>query len=216
MNKKSTAQYEYAARWYNSRSHGKSVVTIITTDIKHTMNDLMCTIPALETDRLILSAHRKTDHKDVAALWADRTVTHYIMAGQRSTSRDSWMRMLSYLGLWPLLGYGYWAVRDKRTGRYMGDIGFADFYRELDTDISQYPEAGWVFAPWAQGQGYAGEALDAILNWLKNVRGINECVCIISPDNQPSVNLAERHGFRQKEILGMDYKSVILYHLTID
>lgn len=118
--------------------------------------------------------------------------------------------------LWPLLGYGYWAVRDKRTGRYMGDIGFADFYRELDTDISQYPEAGWVFAPWAQGQGYAGEALDAILSWLKNVRGINECVCIISPDNQPSVNLAERHGFRQKEILGMDYKSVILYHLTID
>lgn len=80
------------------------------------MNDLTCTIPVLETDRLILSAHRREDHAAVADMWSDTEVTHHVMAGQISTPRDSWMRMLAYLGLWPLLGYGYWAVREKSTG----------------------------------------------------------------------------------------------------
>lgn len=77
------------------------------------MNDLTCTIPVLETERLILSAHRREDHAAVADMWSDTAVTHHVMAGQISTPRDSWMRMLAYLGLWPLLGYGYWAVRRK-------------------------------------------------------------------------------------------------------
>ena len=117
------------------------------------MNDLTCTIPVLETDRLILSAHRREDHAAVADMWSDTVVTHHVMAGQISTPRDSWMRMLAYLGLWPLLGYGYWAVREKSTGEYIGDIGFADFYREMEKDISHYPEAGWVFTKRAHGKG---------------------------------------------------------------
>lgn len=180
------------------------------------MNDLTCTIPVLETDRLILSAHHREDHAAVADMWSDTVVTHHVMAGQISTPRDSWMRMLAYLGLWPLLGYGYWAVREKSTGEYIGDIGFADFYREMEKDISHYPEAGWVFTKRAHGKGYAGEALGAILNWLKEVRGINECVCIIAPENKPSIRLAERNGFRPQETLRMNHKSVIFYHVTLD
>lgn len=86
----------------------------------------------------------------------------------------------------------------------------------MEKDISRYPEAGWVFAPRAHGKGYAGEALGAILTWLKEVRGISECVCIIAPENKPSIRLAERHGFRLRDTLTMNHKSVIFYHLTLD
>ena len=148
----------------------------------------------LETDRLILDAHTAEDFEALAALWADPAVVRHI-GGQAASAHESWMRLLRYRGLWPLLGYGYWAVREKRSGRFIGDLGFADFRREIEPSICGIPEAGWVFAVWAHGHGFAGEALQAALKWLDSQTFISHCVCLIAPDNKASIRLAERNGF---------------------
>jgi RimJ/RimL family protein N-acetyltransferase len=148
----------------------------------------------IETERLVLDAHNADDFEALAALWADSEVVRYI-GGHPSSAQESWMRLLRYRGLWPLLGYGYWAVREKSSGRFIGDLGFADFRREIEPPIIGVPEAGWVFAVWAQGRGFAGEALGAALDWLDSRPSIQRCVCLIAPDNKASIRLAQRHGF---------------------
>ena len=105
------------------------------------------------------------------------------------------MRLLRYGGLWSLLGYGFWAVREKQSGRFVGDVGFADFHREIEPPITGTPEAGWVLATWAHGRGFANEALGAALNWLDGNVPIARSVCLIAPENSASIRLAQRHGY---------------------
>ncbi|VTR17100.1 Uncharacterised protein [Serratia fonticola] len=69
--------------------------------------------PTLITERLILDAHRLEDFDDLAAMWADPAVVRYIGSTPRD-KEDSWGRLLRYIGHWKLLGYGYWAVREKK------------------------------------------------------------------------------------------------------
>ena len=52
---------------------------------------------------------------------------NYHIGGKPFTREESWARLLRYGGLWSLLGYGYWAVRDKESGRFAGELGFAGF-----------------------------------------------------------------------------------------
>jgi len=163
----------------------------------------------LETERLILDAHTTEDFEPLAALWADPEVVQHI-GGQPASAHESWMRLLRYRGLWPLLGYGFWAVRERRSGRFVGDLGFADFRREIEPPIFGIPEAGWVFAVWAQGRGYAGEALGAALKWLDSRVIIDHCVCLIAPDNKASIRLAERNGFSKANTISLRGERTLL------
>ncbi len=112
--------------------------------------------PRLETPRLVLRAHEARDLDAVAALWSDPEVVRYI-SGTPFTRAESWSRILRYAGLWPIVGYGYWAVEERATGRFVGDVGLADFARELSPPIYETPEAGWVLSPLMHGKGYATE-----------------------------------------------------------
>jgi len=153
-------------------------------------------IPQLDTPRLILRAHRLDDFPAFAAAWAEPDVVRYI-GGKPSTERESWMRMLTFGGLWPALGYGYWAIEERSTGGYVGQVGLADFHREIEPAIAGVPEAGWVLAPAFHGKGYATEAMQAVLAWA-DARGLTErSVCIIDPTNAASVRVAEKCGYRE-------------------
>jgi RimJ/RimL family protein N-acetyltransferase len=151
--------------------------------------------PHLETSRLILSAHTLSDFGPLAAMWADAEVAGQIGLPP-SDGQASWMRMLRYRGLWPLLGYGYWAVREKGSGAYVGDLGFADFHRPLEPPIDGVPEAGWALVRAAWGRGYATEALKAATDWLDGTRRHARSVCIIAPGNLASIRVAEKGGYR--------------------
>lgn len=152
-------------------------------------------VPVIETERLRLRAHRAADHADCLAIWSDPEVTRYI-GGRPFTAEEVWKRLLQYAGLWSLLGYGYWAVEEKSTGRYIGDIGVADFRRELEPSLSGMLEFGWVLAPHAHGKGYASEAVAAVVAWGEQHFPALRAVCIISPENLPSIRVAEKAGFR--------------------
>jgi RimJ/RimL family protein N-acetyltransferase len=151
--------------------------------------------PVLDTPRLVLEGHPLGDFDALAAMWAEPAVVTHIGNGQPSTPRDAWMRMLAYRGLWPLLGYGYWAIREKASGRYVGDLGFADFHRAVEPSIRGVPEAGWVLAGWAHGKGYASEALAHALAWLDAQQRFERSVCLIAPANVASIRVAQKAGY---------------------
>jgi RimJ/RimL family protein N-acetyltransferase len=160
--------------------------------------------PTLETQRLVLRAHRVSDYDDGFALWADPEVVRYI-GGRTATPEDAWARLLRYAGHWSLLGYGFWAAVEKATGRYIGDVGLGDFHRAFDPPAASFedgvPEAGWAFAVDAHGKGYATEAMTAGLAWSDAHLAPVATVCIVHPDNTGSLSVARKCGFVPAETI---------------
>ncbi|HVK73496.1 MAG TPA: GNAT family N-acetyltransferase [Kofleriaceae bacterium] len=153
-------------------------------------------IPSLATDRLTLRGHRIEDYDECVALWGDAVVTRYI-GGRPFTAEEVWARVLRYVGHWALLGFGYWVVRERATGRLVGEVGFADFHRDIVPSFEGRPEAGWVLAPWAHGKGCATEAVGAVLAWGDAHLKSDRTVCLIDPDNLASIRVAEKVGYRE-------------------
>lgn len=147
----------------------------------------------LLTDRLMLRPHVPADIDDSFALWSDPDTTAFI-GGRPQTREECWWRLLRYMGLWAALGYGYWAVFDSDTKRFVGEVGLADFGRDMTPRLDA-PEAGWAIVSASRGRGYAGEALRAALSWAD--RRFERTLCIINPDNVVSAHVATKVGYRR-------------------
>jgi ferritin-like metal-binding protein YciE len=113
--------------------------------------------------------------------------------------------------LWPLLGYGYWAIEEKATARIIGELGFADFRRDLRPSLDGMPELGWALATFAQRQGYAREAIRAVVAWGDDHFGDCPTVCIIGPENVASLRVAERFGYREFARTTLDGAPLIVF-----
>ena len=152
-------------------------------------------IPVIETERLRMRGHRVEDFDDCLAMWSDPEVTRFI-GGKPLSGEDVWARLLRYAGHWHLLGYGYWLVERKDTGLFVGEVGFADFKRQIAPSFEGIPEIGWVLIPWAHGNGYAIEALRAATAWGDQHFGGKTTGCLINPDNKASIRVAEKGGYK--------------------
>ena len=151
----------------------------------------MALVPVIETARLRLRGHQTHRPR--------RFLRDVVGAGggalhqRHAVDRDAKLgRILNYTGHWQLMGYGYWLVEERVTGRFAGEVGFADFKREIAEHMRDVPEAGWVLAPHAHGKGYATEAVEAMLRWGDEHLSSARSVCIVTEQNAPSIRIAER------------------------
>lgn len=149
--------------------------------------------PILHTDRLTLTPPSPADLDDEAAMWAEPAVYAHI-GGRAFTREEVWHRLLRYVGHWQVCGYGTWIMRTS-DGAFAGSVGLMDSRRATDPSFEGTPEAGWTLAPHAHGQGYALEAMQALLAWA-DAQGIARTVCIIDPGNAASLRLADKLGYR--------------------
>lgn len=179
-------------------------------------------VPVLETDRLHLRGPKPADFPDSAALWSDPVVTRFTSRKPLS-EEEVWGRLLRYVGHWAWMGFGYWVVEEKETGRFAGEMGFSDWKREIKPSLQGLPELGWVLSSRVHGQGYATEAAGAAIRWARfhlqertlssGDRGLAVSIapelhsarmtCIIHPENVRSIRVAEKCGF--KELLRTTY-----------
>lgn len=164
----------------------------------------------ISTERLILRPPVLADFDDITAVYGDVDVVRYL-GGRPFTREEAWARLMRHVGHWQLFEFGFWVVRERQDGRYVGDVGFANFRREIEPSYEDAPEAGWVLASSAQHRGYATEAMRAAHDWLENQRGACRTVCIIEPENANSIRVAEKCGY--KEFARSTYKNspVILF-----
>ena len=170
--------------------------------------------PSLATERLVLSRHTLDDFEDCAAMWGDPEVTRYI-GGHPSSREDVWSRLLRYAGHWSVLGFGYWAIREKSSGSFAGEIGFADFKRDIEPSFQGAPEIGWALARWAHGRGYATEAVCAAHAWGDTRFEGMRTVCMIAPENAPSIRVAEKTGYREFARTTYKTKPTILFERPV-
>jgi RimJ/RimL family protein N-acetyltransferase len=157
----------------------------------------------------VLRGHRADDLDQAVALWSDPRVVRFI-GGRPLTREHVWARLLRYLGHWSVMGYGFWAACERTTGRFVGEVGLADFKREIAVGFDGAPEAGWVLAPWSHGQGLATEAMAAVHGWAE-AAGHARTVCLIDHDNTASLRVAAKSGYR--ELARTPYKGADVFVL---
>lgn len=166
-------------------------------------------VPVIETERLRLRGHEMRDFEASVAMWADPEVRRFI-GGSPSTREDSWGRFLRYVGHWQALGFGFWVVEQKSDGRFAGEVGFADFKRDMTPGFASEPEQGWALASWAHGKGFATEAVRAALDWGDKTFK-SDCVCMIDPGNSASIGVAQKAGYQRYALGNYKDKEVGLY-----
>ncbi|MFK7941584.1 MAG: GNAT family N-acetyltransferase [Paracoccaceae bacterium] len=149
------------------------------------MNALPVDIPVLETERLILRGHRIEDLEEEKAFQiSDRAKG---IGGPHPPERG-FRSLCGYIGHWVLRGYGFWALEEKATGRYLGRVGC--FYPDLWLER----EIGWSVTAAGEGRGIAYEAAMACRTYAYETLGWTTAISVITPDNDRSIALARRLG----------------------
>lgn len=153
-------------------------------------------VPVLETPHLLMRGYRAADYAPWVAMWQEPAYYRYLNP-EPLPPEEVWKMLLRSAGHWVLMSYGFWAIEEKVTGQFLGTIGFANLKRNIDPPIIDTPEIGWVLAPAVHGRGYATEAVTAAQAWGDAHFGPVRTVCIIHPENHPSLRLAEKFGYRE-------------------
>jgi RimJ/RimL family protein N-acetyltransferase len=137
--------------------------------------------PVLDTPHLRLRGHRYDDLPCCVAMWSDPDVVR-CSGGEPSREQRTWARLLSYIGHWVVMGFGYWVLEQKGS----------HFKRDIAPTIQGTPEIGFALLPRFHGQRYATESGKAVLAWADAHLHLPRTVCLIDPKNAASLRVAEK------------------------
>ncbi|WP_209016418.1 GNAT family N-acetyltransferase [Roseibium sp. RKSG952] len=147
----------------------------------------------INTARLTLCAMRPEDFNRFAEIWRNPCVVRHIGGKPRSRG-EAWDSFLRNAGHWQMAGFGQWGVVMQSNRVLIGQAGFFYGNRCLGEDFDTFPEAGWVLAPEAQGQGFGYEAAQAAHDWFDRVIP-GPLVALVDATNTASQNLAGKLGY---------------------
>jgi RimJ/RimL family protein N-acetyltransferase len=88
------------------------------------------------------------------------------------------------------------AIVDEASGRFLGMAALVYVDRE-----GRQAEAGYIVAPQARGRGVAVRALRLLTEWALTELALERVELRITPDNVPSIRVAERCGFVREGVL---------------
>lgn len=147
--------------------------------------------PVIETERLLLRPPTLADFGAYAAYVSDPESMAFI--GGAQSRAVAWRSFMVYAGAWATGGPSMFFVFERASGEFIGRIG--------PWRPESWPgcEVGWGIARRVFGQGYAGEAARACMDFAFDRLGWTDVIHSIEPANTASVRLAERLGSRRRE-----------------
>jgi RimJ/RimL family protein N-acetyltransferase len=156
--------------------------------------------PQLRTERLLLRQWRADDREPFAAMNADPEVMRHVGSGTLDDAGSDALRA-TLAREWEHAGHGLWALERISDGRLLGFCGLAvapfALARRTGADAAgPAVEIGWRLRRDAWGHGYATEAALAALTVAWEALARRQVVCLIHPDNDRSLAVAERLGMR--------------------
>ncbi len=149
---------------------------------------------AIETDRLRLRRFADADLPAFIAYRNDPDIARYqSWEGITEAWADAFVREQQTVPV-GVPGEGVQiAIERKDDGRMIGDC----YFNVMEDDPLQ-AEIGYTLAREAQGQGFATEAVTALLTWAFATFDLHRVVAIVDVRNTPSVALLERLGLRRE------------------
>lgn len=160
----------------------------------------------LETERLKLHEFTANDAEFVLRLVNDPAFLRYI--GDRGVRTPDDARR--YIAEGPVAGHardghGLMRVVRKSDGAGIGMCGV------LKRDTLPDPDLGFSFLPEYWSQGYALEAARAVLDHAREVLGLRRILAITTRDNEPSIRLLGKLGFRFDRMVPMGAEELRLF-----
>lgn len=158
---------------------------------------------SLETARLRLRDWALEDIDGFAEYCADPEMTRFI--GGVSTREEAWREMAEFAGHVTLRGFGFWALEEKASGRFVGYCGlwFPEGWPEI--------EVGWGLNRAYHGRGYATEAAFAARHHAYDRLKLTTLVSYVAPDNTASIRVAERLGARFETTIVLQEQQANVY-----
>jgi RimJ/RimL family protein N-acetyltransferase len=152
-------------------------------------------VPPLHTARLVLSPAVADDLDALHALWADADVRHYLFDDEPVSRERAAAVLADTLALAD--GLGLWSVRLKGGRDLIGCVGLMPVATaaEYDPSLAGAVEPLAAFAPAAWGNGYATEALTAVLRYGFDDLGLPLVAAVNDVPNAASDRLVRRLGF---------------------
>jgi RimJ/RimL family protein N-acetyltransferase len=155
----------------------------------------------LVTSRLRLRQWRDADIEPFDVMSNDREVmAHFPELYPRDVVETMVKRQQDFIAD---KGYGFWAVEELATGRFIGFCGIKD----VTFAVPWLPavETGWRFAREAWGKGYATEAGRASQQYAFETLGLSELVAFLLPMNTRSAAVCERLGMTRDPSRDFDH-----------
>lgn len=143
----------------------------------------------ITTKRLVIRPFTMADFEAIHAVWSDPAVMALIPS-QPYYREQSWARLTEKSGHQARHGFSKWAVTVAASGAVIGECGL--HYLEGGPDI----ELGYKIARAYWGQGLAGEAAQACLDWALAERR-ERVVAIVDPANVRSARILRKIGMVQ-------------------
>lgn len=144
----------------------------------------------LETERLLLRRLLPTDLESLFGLYCDPEIRRYFPEG--TLTYEETKEELE----WFLEGHpaqpelGLWATIHKPTGQFIGRCGLLPW----TIDGHHQVEVAYLLDKAYWGQGLATEAVQGILDYGFEQLGLSRLICLIHPENQASIKVAQRIG----------------------
>jgi RimJ/RimL family protein N-acetyltransferase len=145
----------------------------------------------LGTTRLTLRRFTLTDAAFIVELLNDPAFIRYIGDKGVRTPEDAQRYLLDGpLASYDRFGFGLFLVATKDDGQPVGMCGL------LKRDTLDDVDIGYAFLPAFRRMGYAVEAGEAVLRYGRQAHGLSRVVAITTPDNDVSIHVLTRLGFR--------------------
>ena len=153
------------------------------------LSNLFKRIPDLSTERLLLRKIRLTDAPDMFEYSTDPEVTKYLLWDPHPNVEHT-RNYIDYLQDRYRDGKYYdWAVILKSSGKMIGTCGFSSILPE-----HRSAEVGYVLNPAFRGQGIAGEALSAVLDFAFRKMALNRVEAKCVAENASSERVMQKVG----------------------
>ena len=146
-----------------------------------------------ETERLIIREMCPEDLDGIYAVYDGNDLRY--MEGLYDDKNQEYEYIKDYQRyIYNFYDFGIWLFEHKESGEIIGRGGVE--YKVRD-DGSEAVELGYIVKKSHQGQGYAYEALSAILSYVEETFEVKEVSAFIHPDNAPSIGLVRKLGFEK-------------------
>jgi len=153
-------------------------------------------MPEIETQRLRLRELRDGDADALFALFSDPEVMRYWSRGPWESRDEALAHVARMNNGRAEVEYYPWAIALPDSNLLIGTASLFELRREHGTGM-----IGYALSPAQQGQGYALEAVRAMLRFAFQVLDLQRIEIDTDPANAPSRRLLERCGAKLEGLL---------------
>lgn len=162
----------------------------------------------IETERLTLRRLTTADAPFIVDLLNQPSFLRFIGdKGVRSIGDAERYIVQGPIESYERLGFGLYLIELKDGREPIGICGL--IRRETLSDV----DLGFALLPQFWSKGYAFEAASAVMDYARSVLGIERILAIVLPENERSISVLERVGFRFESTISWpdDGKTLKLY-----